>query len=116
MSDIMQRDDKHIGANVCTIGQHLDHVPCIPLSYMRVVIAKLKTIRGVRGHRSRAPNSVTARKRIVSEGYIGRGALRRRSGGGPGGGCTRKPVGIPSYPRGGRWKPRSRAMPGTVGG
>jgi hypothetical protein len=44
------------------------------------------------------------------------GACRRRSGGGPGGGCARIPVGIPSPPRGGRWKPRSRAMLGTVGG
>jgi hypothetical protein len=44
------------------------------------------------------------------------GARRRRSGGGPGGGCARKPVGISSPPRGGRWKPRSRAKPGTVGG
>jgi hypothetical protein len=26
----------------------------------------------------------------------------RRSGGGPGGGCARRPVGIPSPPRGGR--------------
>jgi hypothetical protein len=44
------------------------------------------------------------------------GARRRRSGGGPGGGCARKPVGIPSPPRGGPWKPRSRAKLGTVGG
>jgi hypothetical protein len=44
------------------------------------------------------------------------GARRRRSGGGPGGGCVRRPVGIPSPPLGGRWKPRSRATPGTVGG
>jgi uncharacterized protein YceK len=44
------------------------------------------------------------------------GARRRRSGGGPGGGCARMPVGIPSPPRGGRWKPRSRASLGTVGG
>jgi hypothetical protein len=43
------------------------------------------------------------------------GARRRRSGGGPGGGFARMPVGIPSPPRGGRWKPRSRAMHGTVG-
>jgi hypothetical protein len=41
---------------------------------------------------------------------------RRRSGGGPGGGCARRPVGIPSPLRGGRWKPPSRAMLGTVGG
>jgi hypothetical protein len=38
------------------------------------------------------------------------------AGGGPGGGCARRPVGIPSPPRGGRWKPRSRARLGTVGG
>jgi hypothetical protein len=44
------------------------------------------------------------------------GARRRRSGGGPDGGCARRPVGIPSPPRGGRWKPRSRAMHGTVEG
>jgi hypothetical protein len=44
------------------------------------------------------------------------GARRRRSGGGLGGGCARAPVGILSPPRGGRWKPRSRAMLGTVGG
>jgi hypothetical protein len=44
------------------------------------------------------------------------GARRRRSGDGPGGGCARRPVGIPSPPRSGRWKPRSRAGPGTVGG
>jgi hypothetical protein len=35
--------------------------------------------------------------------------------GGPGRGCARWPVGIPSPPRGGRWKPRSRAILGTVG-
>jgi hypothetical protein len=44
------------------------------------------------------------------------GTRRRRSGGGPGGGCARMPVGTPSPPRAGRWKPRSRAMLGTVGG
>jgi hypothetical protein len=44
------------------------------------------------------------------------GARRRRSGDGPGGGCARMPVGISSPPRGGRWKPRSRATLGTVGG
>jgi hypothetical protein len=44
------------------------------------------------------------------------GARQRRSAGGPGGGCARMPVGIPSPPRGGRWKPLSRARPGTVGG
>jgi hypothetical protein len=44
------------------------------------------------------------------------GARRRRSGGGPGRGCARRPVGIPSPPRGGRLKPRSRARHGTVGG
>jgi hypothetical protein len=44
------------------------------------------------------------------------GARRRCSGGGRGGGCARKPVGIPSPPRGGRWKPCSRARLGTEGG
>jgi hypothetical protein len=44
------------------------------------------------------------------------GARRRRSSGGPGGGCARMPVGIPSPPRGWRWKPRSRARLVTVGG
>jgi hypothetical protein len=43
------------------------------------------------------------------------GARRRRSGGGHGGGCARRTVGTPSPPRGGRWKPRSRVMLGTVG-
>jgi hypothetical protein len=37
-------------------------------------------------------------------------------GGSPGGGCTRMPAGIPSPPRGGRWKPRSRARLSTVRG
>jgi hypothetical protein len=44
------------------------------------------------------------------------GARRRRSGGGPGGGCARMPVGIPSPPSARRLKPRSRAMRGTEGG
>jgi hypothetical protein len=44
------------------------------------------------------------------------GARRRRSGGVRDGGCARMPVAIPSPPRGGRWKPRSRDKPGTVGG
>jgi hypothetical protein len=48
--------------------------------------------------------------------YTPKGARRRRSGGGPGGGCARRPIGNPSPPRGGRWKPRSRARPGTVEG
>jgi hypothetical protein len=48
--------------------------------------------------------------------YLAIGTRRRGSGGGPGGGCARRPIGIPSPPRGGRWKPRSRARHGTVGG
>jgi hypothetical protein len=43
-------------------------------------------------------------------------SIRAPAGGGPGGGCARRPVGIPSPPRGGRWKPRSRARLGMVGG
>jgi hypothetical protein len=53
---------------------------------------------------------------LVMATHVCGGARRRRSGGGPGRGCARRPVGIPSPPRGGRWKPRSRARPGTVGG
>jgi hypothetical protein len=41
---------------------------------------------------------------------------RWRCGGGPGGGCARRPVGAPSPPRDGRWKPRSRARLSTATG
>jgi hypothetical protein len=44
------------------------------------------------------------------------GARRRRSGGGPGVGCARKPIGTPPPPRGGPWKPRSWLRRGQLRG
>jgi hypothetical protein len=53
--------------------------------------------------------------RGILEKILYEGAGQRRSGGGPGLGYTRTPVGIPSLPRDGRWKPRRCAMLGAVG-
>jgi hypothetical protein len=71
--------------------------------YLEMIIyQRVRKGGGIRGH-------VCITKTSSHDGLIGAPT------GGPGGGCARMPVGIPSPPRGGCWKPHSRAMLGTVG-